>query len=92
MSQKMRKLFELLENHPDLADQFIEALETKRFFITISYMKIKDPQHPENDLQHFWKRHQFDKADVLNSLKHIAADSTAKDNPNAEMTDDGNWH
>ena len=86
------KLISLLTQHPDLCLFLTEALETERFFISISYQKVKDPKNPHLDLQHWWKRNKYNKDDVLNSLKHVMSDWIAKDNPTAELPDSKEWH
>ena len=80
----------MLSNQPGLRDKLIEALETDRFFITLSFQKKYKPDDP-NDLQHFWQRQHFMANDVLPSLRHIANDFAAKEMPNAEVEGDG-WH
>jgi len=84
------KLAVLLNHSPGLADKLIEALETDRFFVTISCQKKRRPEDP-NDLQHFYQRTGYALNDVLPSLKHIAADFAAKEMPNAELGASG-WH
>jgi len=87
---KTEILMVMLAKHPGLRRKLLDALETERFFITLSFQKKLKPDDP-NDLQHFWQRMGFMANDVLPSLKHIAADYAAKEMPNAEVEGDG-WH
>jgi len=81
-------LMVMLASHPGLADKLIEALETDRFFITISCQKKKSPADP-NDLHHFWIQQKYPPNDVLLSLRHIANDYKAKECPTAEIEGNG---
>jgi len=83
-------LMVMLAKHPGLRRKLLDALETERFFITLSFQKKLKPDDP-NDLQHFWQRMGFMANDVLPSLRHIANDYKAKEMPNAEVEGDG-WH
>lgn len=87
---KTEILTAMLAKHPGLADKIIEALETDRFFITISCQKKKTPADP-HDLKHFWHQQQYPPNDVLLSLRHIANDYKAKECPTAEIGGD-EWH
>ena len=80
----------LLKKHPALQAKLIEALETDRFFVTLSCQKKKSPGDP-HDLQHYWSRHRYAVNDVLLSLRHIANDYKAKECPTAEIEGNG-WH
>ena len=82
------KLAGLLGKYPGLSDKLIEALETDRFFITLSFQKKDRPDDP-HDLRHFWHREKFSANDVVPSLKHLAADYNAKENPSAATSGDG---
>jgi len=97
--QKLRKdkmlppserLTALLASRPGLRDKLIEAFETERFLVTLSFQKKYKPDDP-NDLQHFWLRQGFPVNDVIPSLRHVAADFAAKEMPNAEVGAEG-WH
>jgi len=83
-------LMVMMACHPGLADKLIEALETDRFFITISCQKKRRADDP-NDLQHYYQRTGYMLNDVLPSIKHIAADFAAKEMPTAEVEGAG-WH
>ena len=84
------KLAEKLKRHPELAVKLLEALETERFFITVTCQK-KRSATDKNDLQHYYTRRQFMQNDVVPSLRHIAADFAAKEMPQAEIESQG-WH
>lgn len=84
------RLMALLAGHPGLANKLLEAIETERFLVTLSFQKKYKPDDP-NDLQHFWLRQGYPVNDVIPSLKHIAADFAAKEMPNAEVDASG-WH
>jgi hypothetical protein len=83
-------LYGLLQKYPGLEDKLIEALETRRFFIALSCQKKDNPDDP-HDLRHSWHREGFNQFDVVKSLKHIAADWCAKENPMAQIEGEG-WH
>lgn len=89
-ANKAARLLSLLAAHPELANKITEALETKRFFLTISFQK-KVPGVP-GDLQHYWMRRGYEINDVLPSLRHIEGDWIRKENPTAELTDGQAWH
>jgi hypothetical protein len=85
--EQVQKLQKLLIPHPGLAGKLIEALETERFFITLTFQKKYKPDDP-HDLHHYYERRQFMVNDVVPALKHIAADFNAKENPTAEIKSD----
>jgi hypothetical protein len=85
-----KKLASLLKRKPKLAAALIEALEIDRFFVTISFQK-KARGDDGHDLQHFWHREKFNTHDVIPSLKHVAADYNAKENPTAAIEGEG-WY
>ena len=87
---KTEILTAMLAGHPGLADKLIEALETERFLLTLSFQKKYKPDDP-NDLQHFWLRQGYQVNDVIPSLRHVAADFAGKEMPNAEVGGEG-WH
>ena len=84
-------LSELLKNESELQVKLKEALETDRFFITVTFQKKYKPED-EHDLHHYYTRKNFMVNDVVPSLKHLAADFTAKENPTAELPDKTTWH
>ena len=84
------KLAVLLNHFPGLTDKLIEALETDRFIVTLSFQKKYKPDDP-NDLQHFYCRQGYPVNDVIPSLRHVAADFAGKEMPNAEVGGEG-WH
>lgn len=84
-------LAELLKNESELQAKLKEALETDRFVITVTFQKKYKPDD-EHDLHHYYIRKNFMVNDVVPSLKHLAADFTAKENPTAELADKKNWH
>jgi hypothetical protein len=87
---KAAQLLSLLSSHPELADKLAEALETKRFFVTVSCQK-KVPGRP-GDLQHYWIRRGYEINDVLPSLRVIEGDWVRKENPTAELPEGQGWH
>jgi len=88
--KQSQRLITFLSAQPELRDKLIEAIETERFLVTLSFQKKKSPDDP-NDLQHFCCRQGYELNDVIPSLKHIAADFAAKEMPNAE-TGGAGWH
>lgn len=87
---KYEILAELLKSQPELVDKLIEALETDRFFITVTFQKKYRPDD-RHDLHHYFCRRQFMLNDVLPSMKHIANDFKAREMPGAEIEGD-EWH
>lgn len=85
------RLEKLLDKEPELAAKLVEALETDRYFITISCQK-KDKPDDQHDLKHYWMQRGYNKNDVVPSLKHLAADFIAKENPTADLPDKNGWH
>jgi len=85
------ELAELLKNKPELAGKLKEALQTDRFFITVTFQKKYKPSD-EHDLHNFWTRRNFMVNDVVPSLKQMASDFIAKENPTAELPDKNQWH
>jgi len=81
------KLAALLQAQPEFRDKLIEALETDRFFITVTFQKKYKPTD-QHDLHHYFCRRQFMVNDVLPSMKHIANDFKAKEMPGAEIQSD----
>ena len=81
----------ILEKEPELKVKLFEALQTGRFFITVTFQKKYQPTD-EHDLHHFWTRRNFMVNDVVPSLKHMASDFIAKENPTAELPDKNQWH
>jgi len=88
---KLGELKALLGSEHELADKLAEALETGRFFITVTFQKKYTDQDP-HDLQHYWLRRGFQVQDVAPSLRHIISDFNAKENPTAELEDKKEWH
>ena len=86
-----QKTAELLKRHPELAVKLHKALETERFFLTLT-CQFKDRPEDKNDLHHFWIRNKFSIDDSLRSMQHIENDFKAKEMPTSEIKDDGNWH
>ena len=82
-----KKVSLFLNRFPLLTAKLIEALETDRFFITLSYQKKKSPGDP-HDLKHYWHRQGFEANDVLPAMKRIANDFKAKEMPCAEIQSD----
>ena len=89
--KQKEKLEQLLAREPQLRAKLAEALETDRYFITISCQR-KDADHDEHDLQHFWMCHKYNQKDVVKTLKHLAADYMAKENPTGDLPDKTGWH
>jgi len=81
------KLAALLQAQPGLRAKLIEAIETDRFFITVTFQKKYKPTD-QHDLHHYYCRRQFMVNDVLPSMKHIANDFKAKEMPGAEIESD----
>ena len=81
------KLAALLQAQPELRAKLIEALETDRFFITVTFQKKYKPTD-QHDLHHYFCRRQFMVNDVLPAMKHIANDFKAKEMPCAEIQSD----
>jgi len=79
-----KSLEAMLYDYPDLQAKLIEAIETNRFFITISCQK-KDKADDPDDLQHFFKQQFYPPADVIGTLRHLLRDATAKLMPGAEI-------
>ena len=82
-----QRLKALLAGHPGLRAKLIEAIETDRFFITVTFQKKYKPTD-QHDLHHYFCRRQFMVNDVLPSMKHIANDFKAKEMPGAEIQSD----
>jgi len=76
---------------PELEKKISEALETGRFFITVTFQKKYKPDD-EHDLHHFYIRKNFMVNDVVPSLKKLASNFIGKENPTAEMPDKNGWH
>jgi len=81
------KLAALLQAQPGLRAKLIEAIETDRFFITVTFQKKYKPTD-QHDLHHYFCRRQFMVNDVLPTMKHIANDFKAKEMPGAEIQSD----
>ena len=81
------KLAALLQAQPGLRAKLIEAIETDRFFITVTFQKKYKPTD-QHDLHHYYCRRQFMVNDVLPSMKHIANDFKTKEMPGAEIESD----
>ena len=85
------KLKQLLAKETQLRAKLTEALKTGRYFITISCQKKKTAQD-KHDIQHFWTCHSYNHNDVVSTLKHLAADFTAKEIPTGQLAEDKDWH
>ena len=88
---RLEQLEELLAGEIELAAKLKEALETDRFFITVTFQKKYSPED-EHDLHHYYIRKNFMVNDVVPSLKKLAADFIARENPTAELPDKSQWH
>jgi len=89
-NRKIDPLKSLLARHPGLAEKLLKALETDRFFITIT-AQFKNKPTDKHDLHHYYNRRNFMTADVVPSLKQLASDLCAKENPTAEI-ESQEWH
>jgi len=87
----LEELEMLLAGELELAGKIKEALETDRFFITVTFQKKYSPED-EHDLHHYYIRKNFMVNDVVPSLKKLAADFIARENPTAELPDKSQWH
>ena len=83
-----KSLEAMLYDYPDLKAKLIEAIETNHFFITISCQK-KDKADDPHDLRHFYKQQFYPPAQVIATLRHLLADTTAKLLPGAQIDDKG---
>jgi len=83
-SPQKKSLEAMLYDHPDLKAKLIEAIETNRFFITISWEK-KDKADDPHNLRHFYKQQFYPAAQVIGTLRHLIADATAKLMPGAAI-------
>jgi len=88
---KEQYLFNLLEKEPELMSKLFEALQTGRFFITVTFQKKYKPTD-ERDLHHYYIRKNIMVNDVMPCLKYMASDFTAKENPTAELPDKSNLY
>lgn len=86
-----RIIINLLEKEPELRGKLFEALQTDRYFITVTFQKKYKPDD-EHDLHHYYIRKNIMVNDVVPALKHIASDFIAKENPTAEVPDKSQWH
>lgn len=84
------RLCQLLKDELELCGKLIEALETQAWLVTISCQKRLKPDDP-HDLQHFRMNKGYPVGDIVSSLKCIAADFTAKENPSAELPKKDGW-
>lgn len=84
-------LVDLLSKETELVCKLVEALEAGRYFITVTVQKKYSPDD-EHDLHHCYIRKDIMVNDVVPSLKHIASDFIAKENPTAEQPDKTTWH
>ncbi len=91
LKDQVKRLAVLLTWEPELAAKLVEALETDRYFITISCQK-KDKPDDQHDLRHYWLQHKYNTNDVVPGLKHLAADFIAKEIPTAQLPTDSGWH
>jgi len=88
---RLGELTNMLVAEPELAGKLFEALQTDRYFITVTFQKKYRPSD-EHDLHHYYIRKNFMVNDVVPSLKHLASDFSAKENPTAELPDKSQWH
>ena len=84
-------LEQLLAAEPVLQAKLLEALETGRFFIIISFQKKYKPED-KHDLQHHSVIKGYPEKDVPATLKHLANDFIAKHNLNMDLAKDEGWH
>ncbi len=87
---ELQKLAALFVGELELAGKLKEALETDRFFITVTFQKKYKPDD-EHDHHHYYIRKNFEINDVVPSMKKIASDFVAKENPTAEQPDKTTW-
>lgn len=87
----LEELEMLLAGELELAGKLKEALETERFFITVTFQKKYNPDD-EHDLHHYYCRKNIMVNDVVPCLKYIASNFIAKENPTAEVPDKSQWH
>lgn len=67
---------------PHVAAKIAEALETGRYFITVTFQKKYNPDDA-HDMHHIYTRKGLDPNDVTGSLRHLLKDYNSKENPNA---------
>ena len=72
----------LILTEPELAKKLAEAVETERYFITVTFQK-KYKAADQHDMHHFWTRRGLNPSDITGALRHLAADYNAKENPTA---------
>lgn len=85
--KKAQKLAVLMKRNPELAAKLLEALETDRFFITVTFQKKYKPTDT-HDLYHYYNRRQFMVNDVMPSFKQLVNDFKAKEIPGAAVDSD----
>lgn len=88
---RLGELTNLLVAEPELAGKLAEALETGRFFVTVTFNKKYDLAD-RHDLHHYWIKKDFMTQDIVHSLNHIMSDFNAKEQPGAELPDKKSWH
>ena len=85
------RLKDLLKAEPVLSARLLEAFETGRWLVAVSFQKKYRPED-EHDLHHHYTTKAYPKNDVVSSLKHIASMFNAVEFPNAELPDKQQWH
>ena len=70
----------LVLTEPELAKKLAEAIETDRYFITVTFQKKYAPDD-KHDMQHFWTARGLTPNDITGSLRHLSADYNARENP-----------
>lgn len=77
----IQKVLRHLQGHPDLVAVLHRMFESDRWFVTLSWMEVTDPEHPERDLQHYFKQQRFNPDDVVPTLRHLRDDWIKKCRP-----------
>jgi len=86
-----RKVAGLLVAEPELAAKLAEALETGRFFITVTFQKKYAPED-KHDMHHYWTKKDMLTKDIVPAINHIISDFNAREDPTAELPDKKQWH
>jgi hypothetical protein len=91
LKDPVNKLAELLAREPELSAKLAEALATERFLVTVSFQKKYKPDD-KHDLHHYWNQRGYPKNDIVASLRQLASDYIAKEDPTRQLPEGTGFH
>jgi len=84
-------LSDMILTEPAMTGKLCEAIESGRYFITVTFLKKYRPED-KSDLHHFFCRKGIEPNDCIGSIRHIKNDFIAREMPDMALDADEGWH